>query len=82
MTTGSDAERPSPYQPLHIQEGGGEPWRRWFARRPVKSQQGGWVWLRRTWRRHYWPAPWFILEAQGGWNEYSDTKQSFWERRP
>lgn len=64
--------------PMHVSEGAATPWKRWFAWRPVRTEQQTRVWLRPTWRRRYYPAPWFIMEAQGGWWEYSDVPQGRW----
>jgi hypothetical protein len=66
--------------PLHILEGSPLPWHRWFAWRPVRSEQGDWIWMRKTWRRRFLPPVWFIPPAPAdGWNEYSDIRKSFWE---
>lgn len=66
--------------PLHIREGRASEWVRWFALRPVKSEQGHWIWLRWTWRRHFQPPAWFVPPAPAtGWFEYSDIRKGFWE---
>ena len=66
--------------PLHILEGVATEWRRWFAWRPVWSEQGGWIWLRWTWCRHFTPPIWFTPPAPfGGWFEYSDRRLGWWE---
>ena len=66
--------------PLHFREAVFSEWELWFAWRPVKSEQGKWIWLRQTWRRTVIPPAWFVPPAPGdGWSEYSDHKKSFWE---
>lgn len=68
------------HAPLHVREGMGGPWRHWFAWRPVRLEQGGWAWLRRIYRRRFWPASWFCPQwTYAGWNEYSATGRGFWE---
>jgi hypothetical protein len=64
-----------PFVPMHVTEGHGEMWRRWFAWRPVRAEQGQLIWLRYTYRRRFWAAAWFVIPF---WEEYSDIKQSFW----
>lgn len=68
------------YAPLHILDGEATAWERWFAWRPVLSEQGRYIWLRLTWRRRFYPPIWFCPPAPAdGWSEYSDSRQSFWE---
>lgn len=65
--------------PLHIQDGHASEWKRWFAWRPVRSEQGFQIWLRKTWRRKFFPPMWFCPPAPyNGWNEYSDERRGFW----
>lgn len=69
-----------PGTPLHVREAAFTDWREWFAWRPVRAEQGGWVWLRQTWRRKVFPPPWFCPPAPAtGWFEYSDDRKSCWE---
>jgi hypothetical protein len=69
--------------PRHISEGHATSWVRWFAWRPVKTEQGRWVWLRHTYRRRFLPPLWFVPPAPFmGWMEYSDERRGPWERRP
>lgn len=66
--------------PLHILEGTMTAWERWFAWRPVRSEQGNWIWLRSTWRRRFYPPLWFCPPAPvDGWVEYSDSRHGFWQ---
>lgn len=67
------------YAPLHIIDGQALGWTRWFAWRPVRSEQGNWIWLRSTWRREFYPPLWFCPPAPYMWREYSDTKQNYWD---
>lgn len=62
--------------PPFIRDGTFGRWWRWFAWRPVTTEQGRLVWLRATWRRRYEPPAWATVEA--GW-EYSDIRRSGWE---
>ena len=67
--------------PLHVKEGRATEWRSHFAWWPVRLEQGGWAWMRSTWRRRFQPPAWFCPPAPiDGWNEYSDQKKSFWEQ--
>lgn len=67
-------------KPLHIQEAEFTTWREWFAWRPVKTEQGRWVWLRKTYVRRVLPPLWFVPPAPAyGWCEYSDEKRGFWD---
>ena len=65
--------------PLHIQEGVASEWEPWFAWYPVKTEQGPWIWLCRTYRRFFYPPAWFIPPAPWRWREYSCVQKSFWE---
>jgi hypothetical protein len=66
--------------PLHVREGLVTEWAPWFAWRPVRSEQGRWIWCRRTWRRRFRPPAWFVPPAPGnGWAEYSDERRGYWE---
>lgn len=68
------------YVPMHYLEGGATEWQKWFAWRPVRSEQGAWVWLRWTWRRRFTPPLWFCPPAPfDGWIEYSDDRLGYWE---
>jgi len=71
-----------PHTPMHVREGSASSWRRWFAWRPVHTERDGWIWLRFTFRRRFYPPIWFCPPAPfNGWFEYSDDKLGFWERR-
>lgn len=71
-----------PTTPMHYYEGLTSEWQRWFAWRPVKLEQGGWCWLRRTWRRRFTPPLWFVPPAPfDGWIEHSDEQLGYWEER-
>lgn len=64
--------------PLFIQEGHAEPWRPWFAWRPVWVRAPEFpysrerlVWLRWLERRRFHPADWFMIGvADPSWLEY------------
>lgn len=62
--------------PMHVSEGSAGAWRQWFAWHPVRTSEGTLVWLRRTWRRTFYAAPWFCINS---WEEYSDQKRGFWD---
>ena len=80
MTTWQDIETEGRPVPLHVREGIASEWRRWFAWRPARLEQGGRVWLRSTWRRRFYPPIWFTPPAPvNGWLEYSDERRSRWE---
>jgi hypothetical protein len=65
--------------PLHIVDGEAQAWHRWFAWRPVRSEQGSYIWLRVTWRRRFLPPLWFCPPAPfEGWYEYSDERRGYW----
>lgn len=64
--------------PLHITDGKAGAWERWFAWRPVRSEQGFWVWGRSTWRRWFYPPIWFVPPAPWRWREYSDERCGWW----
>jgi hypothetical protein len=66
--------------PLHIHEARYTRWSRWFAWRPVKTEQCRSVWLRWTYRRKVYPPIWFVPPAPIVWNEFSDEQRGFWER--
>ena len=48
------------------------PWHEWFAWRPVFTDDRGWVWLRRIWRRHVPPRDVLLPGMSVGWTwDYS-----------
>lgn len=52
------------------------PWHQWFAWRPVFTDDRGWVWLRRVWRRHVPPMDFLIPNVNAPWTwDYSVTDQ-------
>ena len=68
-------------KPLHVSEGVALPWYKWFAWRPVKSEQDNWIWLRYTYRRRFCPASWFLagVIADNSYWQYSDIQKSIWD---
>lgn len=68
-----------PTSPLHVIEGKATAWSRHFVWLPVRSEQGFWIWLRRTWRRRFFAPIWFDPAPWDGWYQYSDERLSFWE---
>ena len=50
------------------------PWHQWFAWRPAFTDDRGWVWLRRVWRRHVPPRDCLIPSVNAYWTwDYSVT---------
>lgn len=70
---------PFKHIPMHIQEGVATKWEPYFAWLPVKTEQGTWVWLRKTNRRWFYPPAWFSPPAPTCWAEYSDYCQGKWD---
>lgn len=66
-------------KPLHVIEGAATDWERWFAWRPVRTEQNAFCWLRSTWRRRFFPPLWFVPPAPVSWWQYSDTQRTFWD---
>jgi len=55
--------RRDPYQPMFGSPM--TPWWRWFAWRPIRTLDRGWVWLRPVWRRRCLIAGYLALEPHG-----------------
>ena len=64
-------------KPMHVTEGRFTEWEETFVWFPVKTEQGNWIWLKKTWMRAFYPAGWFCV--QGPIWEYSDLKRGFWD---
>lgn len=68
-----------PRSPLYMREGACSQWVRCFLWAPTRVD-GWWAWLRPTWRRRTYPAPWLCPQVgDTSYREYSDLKMGFWE---